>query len=638
MPSQGQWLRRHATVLGLGVLISAAGLLLPQQVEHLERSLADVAQELRGRRPVPPGVVIVAIDDYSLQQANNADLSAQTELRQLQQWPWPRRSYAAVLERLFGAGARAVAFDLMFDQPSSHGPGDDASLASALRRHRPRVVLASQVLESRGAVAGLSLIPPQPQLLEAAGRQQLGLLNGFQDRDGTLRQRPDRYAQQLRQRLGRAVPPSLAMALLRSGDRPAQPERLPAPWQPLLDPYGPPRTIPTIPIWQVLDNRSYAELRASGELQNALVLIGPTAAVLQDLHHTVFAGAEGMPGVEVHATELANRLEGRALYVHAATPLWALLLGWMVVALALAAERWERPLTRLGVMAAVAAGLLLLSLLLVGQLGLGVRLLSLSLGVLSAGVVSSADATLRLQWQRRRLRRSLERYLSPAVADQIANQPEEADGLLGGQLTDVVVLMSDIRQFTAYTQEMTRQGRVPELVARLNRYFSRVVEILHLHGATVDKFIGDAALAVFGAPLQRGATTEVEAALAAAVDLQRALEQLNREWEEQGEAPWQQVVVLSYGTVISGNIGSSSRMDYTVIGDAVNTASRLEAIAKQCGEPIVLSAAVAELVSDRWSLRDIGTFAIRGQEAQRVYALQSVHEQQSPGDQGLQGA
>ena len=262
--------------------------------------------------------------------------------------------------------------------------------------------------------------------------------------------------------------------------------------------------------------------------------------------------------------------------------------------------------------------------LLVSQWGIALRLISLSLGILSVGVVSSAEATVSLQLNRRRLKRSLSRYLSPAVASEIANQPEEADGLLGGKLTEVVVLMTDIRGFTAYTQAMSSSGRVVELVERLNVYFSEVVEALHGQGATVDKFIGDATLAVFGAPIHRGNQAEASAAIEAALEIETRLQNLNQTWEQQGEPSWQQVIVLSFGTVISGNIGSSRRMDYTVIGDAVNTASRLEAVAKQCQRTIVMSQGVADLVRDHWPLEDLGCFEIRGQTAQHVYALASV--------------
>ena len=188
---------------------------------------------------------------------------------------------------------------------------------------------------------------------------------------------------------------------------------------------------------------------------------------------------------------------------------------------------------------------------------------------------------------------------------------------------DVVIMMSDIRGFTAFTQEMTAQGKVKELVNRLNAYFSEVVDAVHAEEGTVDKFIGDAVLAVFGAPLQKSRNANVLAAVRTAVSLHKRLSQLNDEWSADGQRPWQQVVVLSYGWVVSGNIGSASRMDYTVIGDAVNTASRLETIAKDCNRSIVMSEAVAEQLPKDLPLLNLGTFALRGQGHQKVFALET---------------
>ena len=155
------------------------------------------------------------------------------------------------------------------------------------------------------------------------------------------------------------------------------------------------------------------------------------------------------------------------------------------------------------------------------------------------------------------------------------------------------------------------------------------MDAVHSEEGTVDKFIGDAVLAVFGAPLQKTSSTNVLAAVKTAIALQQRLAILNRAWIAEGQSPWDQVVVLSYGWVVSGNIGCASRMDYTVIGDAVNTASRLEAIAKQCGQAIVMSAAVAEHLSGDWTLQDLGTFPIRGQGEQRVFALKTDTKEHS---------
>jgi adenylate cyclase len=143
---------------------------------------------------------------------------------------------------------------------------------------------------------------------------------------------------------------------------------------------------------------------------------------------------------------------------------------------------------------------------------------------------------------------------------------------------------------------------------------------------------------VFGAPLHRGNQREAEAALEAAIDIQQRLDRLNQRWQEQGLEPWQQVIALSFGPVISGNIGSASRMDYTVIGDAVNNASRLESFAKRSGHGLVLSAAVAELLDGRWTLQDLGEQELRGQQRQRVFAVESVPGQHACSQQALKGS
>ena len=620
-------LRRHpvASVLALGVAVGGWTWAAPLQ--SWELAMTGLAQEWRGSRRLRAPVTIVAIDDLSLQQAANADISGDPLLRQLQNWPWPRAIQVALLDRLGRAGARAVAIDLLFDAPSSHGPEDDRLFAAALRRHRPRTVLAAQVIESKGDVAGLALSPPLLPLRQAAGEQAQGLLNGPTESDGSIRRRPGDEALALQRQLP-AVPPGLAVSLLRASagvdrSRPPAPGR----WMPLLDPYGPPRTIPTLSVWSLLEPRSYQSLLASGRLRGQLVLVGPTASLFQDLHRGPFAGAEGMPGVELHATELANRWEGRALWFWQPPRLaWALAVALLALLAMLLSERWERPLQRLAALAGTALALAVLAVLLIGGFGLAPQLFSVAAVLLLTAVVSSADATLRLQWQRFRLRSALERYLSPSVAAEIAAQPRQVDGLLGGRSVDVVVMFTDIRGFTSRTRRMSEAGQAKELVHQLNAYFSEVVAAVHAEGGTVDKFIGDAALVVFGAPLNRGPQLEAAAALRAARDLQRRLAALNQRWQEEGVEPWQQVIVLNFGTVISGNVGSSARMDYTVIGDAVNVTSRLEGVAKSSDRPLVMSAAFARLLPAGERLEPLGEFELRGFGTTEAYGLLTADE------------
>ncbi len=365
-------------------------------------------------------------------------------------------------------------------------------------------------------------------------------------------------------------------------------------------------------------------MKASNTLNDQWVLIGPTAALFQDLHQTALGGAEEMPGVEIHATELANRLEGRGLRAASLPSGWHLLLGIGVILIGLQLERWERPLVRIGVTTGLSSLIGLAGFLSIQLTDQAIPAASMMASIVALGLVSSGDATMRLQWQRRKLRRDLARYLSPAVAAEIAQQPDNAEALLGGRELNVVVLMSDIRGFTAFTQGMTRQGKVRELVERLNQYFGDVVDVIHSEGGTVDKFIGDAVLAVFGAPLQRSGSENALAAIRAALAMQQRLAQLNAHWRADGQPTWDQVIALSDGWVISGNIGSENRMDYTVIGDAVNTASRLESIAKQCNQTIVVSEGMASQLPEDIPLQNLGSFDIRGQGQQRVFALKTA--------------
>ncbi len=633
-PAFGSWLMRlrhqlwrRGALLSGTALICLVGGLLPEPLQQWEISLTGIAQELRGQRRVRSPVTIVAIDDYSLQQVANADLTGDRLLERIDEWPWPREVHALVLDRLFKAGARAVALDLVFDTHSDLGPSDDAALAAALRRHGNRMVLGAHVMESRGSIAQLALSLPIGTLINTGGsRPALGLLNGRTEADGSIRRRPGDYAGDLQRLLGRAVPAGISTSLLRSGgamDRSHPPLPI-GRWLPLLDPYGPPRTVPTLSIWQLLEAASYRQLLQSGRLRDQLVLVGPTALVLQDLHQTPFAGGEGTSGVELHATELANRLEGRTLWQWSPGRWWWVGgLGLLVLGSGLLLERWERPLQRLAAITALALALVLVGLIGVGIFGVAPNLFSAAAAVLLIGVISSGEATVRLQWQRRRLRQTLGRYLSPGVAAEIANQPAEADGLLGGRNMDVVILLSDIRGFTTRTRQMTQAGQVRELVQQLNIYFGEIVEAVHTEGGTVDKFIGDATLAVFGVPYSRGNHLEARAALRAALEIHRRLAVLNQRWQAEGKEPWEQVVILNFGTVISGNVGSSQRMDYTVIGDAVNATSRLEYVAKECGRDLIMSHSFAQQLEDSQRLEPLGEFELRGHGREAVYALLS---------------
>jgi adenylate cyclase len=165
------------------------------------------------------------------------------------------------------------------------------------------------------------------------------------------------------------------------------------------------------------------------------------------------------------------------------------------------------------------------------------------------------------------VRSNFERYFAPQLAERIASSPESVQ--LGGDKRAVAVLFSDIRGFTALSESMTPD----EMASLLTEYFTEMVDCVFRHGGTLDKFMGDAVMAQWGAPL--GTKEDADNAMQAALDMMRAMEELNRRWEAEGRERLEIGIGLNYGEAFAGNIGSERRLEFTVIGDVVNTASRL---------------------------------------------------------------
>lgn len=607
-------LRRQGVILSWVLICTTSLAVGSEAVELWERQLTGEAQELVTRHNVPASLLIVAIDDYSLVQGNNTDLSTDRHLQTMGNWPWPRAIYGLVLERLFTAGAELVAIDLIFDSESSYGSTDDHAFAKALSRYRGRIVLGMQAHMLEGNVGGISLTRPIPPLLQAVGHDGIALLNGRPDSDGVIRERPSSFARQLKQS-GLDSPTSMGekVAAMSQQARKTEPTFLER-WSKLLSYYGPPYTVDTIPIWDLLEPNRFQTLLRQGKFKDRIVFIGPTATILQDLHITPVSAERGMAGVEIHATETGNRLEGRSLHVLPLTAGWVLLAGVMVLLMSILARRWERPLIRLGWMMLIALGCFSAGMSLIAIWGLGARFLGLSVILSATGLVSAAEATIRLQWQRLRLRRLLERYLSPAVADEIIADPDSVEETLRGRGMEVTVLMSDIKGFTTLTRARKLTGQSVLHVQQLNQYPGGMVEVIQDYGGTVDKFIGDAVMAVFGSPVSRGIEEEAIAALRCAFAMRERLSQLNAIWEAEGIETLDNGIGLASGEVIVGQIGSPRRMEFTVIGDTVNLSARMESMTRKVNQNIVFEERTAEILTgaEEWEVIHLGDQEVKG--------------------------
>jgi adenylate cyclase len=206
--------------------------------------------------------------------------------------------------------------------------------------------------------------------------------------------------------------------------------------------------------------------------------------------------------------------------------------------------------------------------------------------------------------EKRQVKQVFSRFVSRDVFTQLMDDPARAR--LGGQRREMSVLFADIRGFTAFTE----RGRAEDVVAQLNEYFSAMVPIVFDHKGTVDKFVGDLIMALFGAPLDdaRHAGNAVDTALA----MLARLDTLNAKWAREGKPQLGIGVGINSGEMIAGNIGSESIMSYTVIGDAVNLAARLESLNKDYGARIIISAATRARLDRRYDMQALGTVTVKG--------------------------
>ena len=575
-----------------------------------------------GPQTPPSGLFLVAIDDASLQQGQwfAQQQNAPSWSKGLGQLPWPRASYATLVEKLRAAGAEAVALNVLFEGPSSRSSEDDSRLAATLTRHKGHVVLAAEMLEpndSQGA-GGLSLAPPLLELQEAAGgRKALGLTNMLRGENNAVGPHPEAYISQILKPHGFGLQRSLPLALMDAGAKKSrQPDALRA-----LRPYGPEGHLPRLSAWEVLDPHRWQQQPLRKKLKGALVLVGPTLNQGENGHNSAFGV---LSGLELLGTASANSIDGTGIAPWPATALpRALVASLPLLLLGLIGLQRSKLSWRLG---CCCLGLILL--LVVSSSGLlrwhrALPLLAPAAALILMACGFGFDGYWREERERRRLRRTFERYVAPSVVAEILQNREAAEGILLGRNLPVTVLFSDLKGFTALTQQLSKEGRSTDLVQQLNTYLGAMVEVISAHGGTVDKFIGDAVMAVFGSPRSRGVALEAAQAVRCAHAMGERLEQLNQQWLHENIAPLASGIGIASGNAVVGQIGSPERMDFTVIGNTVNLASRLESLTRVLNTPVIIDERTAELIEPQVRAINLGEHIIKGIGEVPVYKPES---------------
>ncbi len=512
---------------------------------------------------------------------------------------------AEVVDAAAEAGAAAVGLDfLLTGTVADWFPGAPEELAPALVRARaagvPVVLQAIQVADERGRPGALSKPAPLYQL----GAGGVGLANVTLDADGVVR----------RQELGCEEPDAFALTvgrLARPGASLAGCATMPIRWRGTGGRWAGPS------VAEVVQRRRAGDV---GWLRDALggriLLVGSVAPSLGDHFRTpLFPLEERLtPGVEIHAHALHTLLSGDA---PAPLPLPAALLGVLLIGLASTALGLRAPP---GIAAGAAAGgVALLGIAVARGLEGGTLLPAVAPGLAAVlpGVAAAAARYSGERTTRRRLASTLGSYVNPHVLAAVLEDPEAA-GIRGARRT-VTVLMADILGYSSFSED-----RAPEeVVGVLNEYFTAMTEAIQAEGGTVDKFIGDGLLAIFGAPLPLPGDG-AEPALAAAQAMSRQLDVLRASWRARGLPELDIGVGVHTGEAVVGTIGSPRKMEFTVIGDAVNVAARIETATRRFGRRILLSQGTVERLGAPPPLTDLGEVPVKGRKQPvRLYGLAS---------------
>jgi adenylate cyclase len=469
----------------------------------------------------------------------------------------------------------------------------------------------------RAGLGSVSLVRPELFLPALGGSAAIGLTNILPSTPSRTTLHPEVYSRNLLPAQGVAPQPSLPATLLALAGRSSrQVDR-----HSELHTYGPEGSLARIPAWEVLDPERWARQPLRGALPGALVLVGPTVSQGADGYPSPFGS---LSGLELLATATANSLQGDGLAHWPVAP-WAraLLVAAPLALLIVLVLRRDGLRARLLWIALVLVLQLGLAALVLTQLQRWLPMLPPVTALVLLGVLVGGDAYVAEERERRRLRRTFERYVAPSVVAEILADPQAAQGILRGRVLEVTVLFSDLKGFTQLTRRRSAAGQSELHVRQLNRYLGAMVDVINRHGGTVDKFIGDAVMAVFGSPVGRGRQAEACAAVDCALEMARELERLNGEWQAEGLEPLASGIGLASGEVLAGQIGSPQRLDFTVIGDTVNLASRLESLTRLVPASLVVDGATAALLVDHpvVLVRSLGCHPIKGLGESEVFAV-----------------
>jgi len=591
MKAMNNKVARFLIGVGITALFSLVLVIDPTTYEMLEAKLLDVRFKVRGPIKPPETVVIAAIDEKSLAAFGR--------------WPWPRDVQARLVDALAKADAAVIAYDVIFPESEKN----DHTFARAIRNAGnvvlpmaldfekqappiPDPVLKNSAISSveepelfkkfAPIMSGGVLTVPVKGLKESA--VSLGHINMFPDEfDGTLRW------EHLLLGYDNALYPSLGLrcAALFQGIpaekltvKATQGIRVGKTFIPTdhygrmpINYYGPGQTFKNISIADILDGTV-----GRADLENRIVFIGATAIGIYDLRVTPFSAA--MPGVEKHAAVAASILENR--FIRKASRLQDMLfliIPGLLMALALTRMRllWGAAASLGGLVVVGAIGYILFA-----KMGLWINLACPLSNVFFMFMSVTAWNYAFEERYARRIRAMFSSYVTQTIVNALINNPDMAK--LGGEKREITVLFSDVKGFTTFSEKNSPE----QVVATLNEYLGAMTDVILKWEGTLDKFIGDAIVVFWGAPVPR--ENHAELAVRCALEMLHRLGELREKWDREGKPGLSSGIGINTGEAVVGNIGAEGKkMDYTVIGDAINLGARVESLTRKFDSDLLIT-------------------------------------------------
>lgn len=543
-------------------------------------------KNIRGAIEPSEQIVIVAIDDKSIAE--------------LGRFPWSRRHYVPLIEALSSAGAKAILFDAFF--PESEDEAIDSAFARAIAAAGNVILATTFNLDQQFQVTGSThSLPELEQSAKATGH-----INFLPDEDGINRRNMLLIEEEgeLTPSLGlRGAMVALAVDELSLGSftiglggRSVPVDENYTMW---INYIGSAGVYPRYSFSDIAQGRIDPAL-----LKDKLVFIGATALGIYDMRVTPYHS--NTPGVEVHATIADNIITGRFIQqagIEALTDIFFITLIGLVTFFLTARLHFyiAIPITLL-----LSTGYVWITYQFFVE-GHWISIIYPLVAAITSLLVGGSFRYLILERKAREMRSMFSSYLSPKLVSRLERDPDAAK--IGGDSKEVTIIFTDIEGFTAFTESRTPL----EVVTRLNEYLAAMVRVIGKYDGTVDKFIGDGIMIYWGAPLPQ--SDHAERAIGTLLAMKQALNELQIKWKREGEVPFSFRAGVNSGEVIAGNIGShDKKMEYTVIGDTVNLAARLESTAKYYGVEFLIAESCFQLTRDKFIYRELDQIRVVGKQ------------------------